>query len=575
VTEKLLPYDRSVVPQETGWWCGPASVQILLAVRGVRIAEAELARQIEDIENPGTGDDRDGTDHISTAVTVLNRHLPDAKYVVVEMPKDPPTKPQKEALFSHIRKSIDAGYGVLVNIVSPPNNRFRPAKGSVPFSYPAWGTIHHYVTVNGYDDSVNTYWVGDPGFAPFGGWVTGESLASLIPPKGYAYSTATVTAPPVPTTAGVLSAATGLSLSEATAVLPQVADGLAASGATTVNRIAMWLAQVGHESDSFRATEEYANGDESTERWRYKGRTWIQLTWRANYEGFSRWAFERGLVPSPTYFVDNPKALADQRWAGLGAAWYWTVARPQLNGLSDAGDLNGATVAINGGTNGLGDRRSRWELARAQGDALLTLASGTVTPEPPEEGFLMALTEAEQREVLDLLRQQSSYRRVSRSPLRRVGERETETISGFAWNTDGSVHVLLVHLLAQLGDPDALELLREIAGLNPAQYPERAHDRLLAQAMLNQIEGTATTASAAPTGVTPGMTEELVVPAVTPPPAPVVVAATPPPAPAATVPLEAVTPLEGGGVQSQVDALNDQINALRSVLAGLANQMRS
>ena len=99
----------------------------------------------------------------------------------------------------------------------------------------------------------------------------------------------------------------------------------------------------------------------------------------------------------------------------------------------------------------------------------------------------MALTDAEQRELLDLARQQSGYRRVSRSPLRRLGEGETETISGFEWNTDGSVHVLLVELLASLGHPPTLQLLNDIANADPGQYPDRQDDRKVAQAILNKL----------------------------------------------------------------------------------------
>ena len=29
MAEKVLAYDRAIVPQETGWWCGPASVLML------------------------------------------------------------------------------------------------------------------------------------------------------------------------------------------------------------------------------------------------------------------------------------------------------------------------------------------------------------------------------------------------------------------------------------------------------------------------------------------------------------------------------------------------------------------
>ncbi|QGJ88290.1 lysin A [Mycobacterium phage DreamTeam1] len=181
-----------------------------------------------------------------------------------------------------------------------------------------------------------------------------------------------------------LAAATGLSVARAQQILPAARDGLLRSDATNVNRIAMWLAQIGHESAGFNATEEYEKGDGgATERWKYLGRTWIQLTWLSNYLGFSKWCFERGLVPTPTYFGDNPRELADLKWAGLGAAYYWTVARPDINALSDRRDLDTVTRRINGGTNGIEDRRNRYNRALAVGDNLLRIIANS--PEPQDE----------------------------------------------------------------------------------------------------------------------------------------------------------------------------------------------
>ncbi|PVB26415.1 hypothetical protein DDJ92_24515, partial [Mycobacteroides abscessus] len=60
--------------------------------------------------------------------------------------------------------------------------------------------------------------------------------------------------------APILAAATGLSEARSAEILPAVSDGLKASQCTNINRIAMWLAQVGHESAGFNATEEYASG---------------------------------------------------------------------------------------------------------------------------------------------------------------------------------------------------------------------------------------------------------------------------------------------------------------------------
>ncbi|WP_104183331.1 M15 family metallopeptidase [Mycobacterium avium] len=224
------------------------------------------------------------------------------------------------------------------------------------------------------------YWGGDwtdpidemhfqMGYNTYGNPATADFIKRKIRADGYStYQRGTA-----PDAASVLAQATGLSAARAAVILPAVQDGLSAADCTNVNRIAMWLAQIGHESDSFNATEEYASGDMTQERWIYKGRTWIQLTWKSNYAGFSKWCYDRGLVATPTYFVDNPTTLADLKWAGLGAAWYWTIARPDINELSDAKDLVTVTLRINGGQNGIDDRRTRYNRALAVGDGLLTL----------------------------------------------------------------------------------------------------------------------------------------------------------------------------------------------------------
>ncbi|AHJ86376.1 lysin A [Mycobacterium phage 40AC] len=206
--------------------------------------------------------------------------------------------------------------------------------------------------------------------------------------------------------AEILSRATGLSIDRARVLYPAVRDGLIQSDCTTPRRIAAWLAEIGHESVSFEYTEEIAKNGRYAP---YIGRTWVQITWDYNYRDFSAWCFERGLVPTPDYFVVNYRELADTKWAGIGAAWYWTEQRP-MNALVDAGDgatwrigdityrgLDAVTAAINGGLNGKPDRRRRFDLAMALGDQLLELIS-------EEDDFLSALSNDEQRELLNLMR---------------------------------------------------------------------------------------------------------------------------------------------------------------------------
>lgn len=165
---------------------------------------------------------------------------------------------------------------------------------------------------------------------------------------------------------------------------------------TNVNRAVMWCAQVGHESVGLLYSEEIADGSayEGMEELgntqpgdgpRFKGRGPIQLTGRNNYTQCSQWGFEQGILPSPTFFVDNPEAAASDEYLFVGSVYYWTVARPNLNQLSDNQDIEGATQAINGRYNGLEDRRARYQNCLNLGEALL--------PDNNEEEIDMATVE--------------------------------------------------------------------------------------------------------------------------------------------------------------------------------------
>lgn len=235
------------------------------------------------------------------------------------------------------------------------------------------------------------------GYGTYGDPHTADFIARKIRADGYSTFRRGNTTAPSTDAAAVLAQSTGLTITRATAILDQVRDGLATSDCTNANRIAMWLAQIGHESDDFNATQEYDNGGnhgdpaETTDRWKYKGRTWIQITWAENYLSFGRYTYDHNLTPTRTYFIDNPRELALQKWAALGPAWYWTEARPTINSLCDVGDLVAVTKLINGGTNGLEDtngrpgRRTRYQRALALGDQLLVLVGDTTTvPTEPE-----------------------------------------------------------------------------------------------------------------------------------------------------------------------------------------------
>lgn len=183
---KQLDYSRAHVTQDTYYNCGPASVQtIILAATDQVIDEKVLGSEL--------GTTTAGTDYIGRFPDVLNDYLPGAKYKHRDMPNDPPTEKEKERLWRDVSGSIDAGYGVVANIVAPPSNYPRAVKPSeIDFQYGP-GTIYHYIAVMSYrveEDGTRKVWIADSGFYPHGGWITFDQLATLIPPKGYAYSTA-------------------------------------------------------------------------------------------------------------------------------------------------------------------------------------------------------------------------------------------------------------------------------------------------------------------------------------------------------------------------------------------------
>jgi hypothetical protein len=172
MTVKTIDHDMNIIVQETYYWCGPASTQNVLSGRGVFVSEQTLAGQLGTTVN--------GTDWIGQFPKVLNRHI-GGGYQVREMPKDPPTAAQKQTLWNDIVAAINAGYGIVANIVAPPSNYPVPSYGP--------GTIYHYIAIMGYDSATRRVLIADSGFRPFQYWISLDQLASLIPPKGYAYPT--------------------------------------------------------------------------------------------------------------------------------------------------------------------------------------------------------------------------------------------------------------------------------------------------------------------------------------------------------------------------------------------------
>jgi hypothetical protein len=91
------------------------------------------------------------------------------------------------------------------------------------------------------------------------------------------------------------------------------------------------------------------------------------------------------------------------------------------------------------------------------------------------------------QEQWDRVYRELTQQHPSRSPLRRLDDKYRDTWAGFSLNTDGHGHLERVELLASLGHPESLDLLREVAGADPVKHPDRQDDALVAQAILAKI----------------------------------------------------------------------------------------
>jgi putative chitinase len=95
---------------------------------------------------------------------------------------------------------------------------------------------------------------------------------------------------------------------------------------------------------------------------RFMGRGFIQTTGRANAAKLRARLRGRSTGEAVPDFEKEPAQLEKAPWAVLSATDYWAMRG--INALADTDDIEAVTRAINGGTNGLVDRRAR--LTRAK-----------------------------------------------------------------------------------------------------------------------------------------------------------------------------------------------------------------
>lgn len=155
-----------------------------------------------------------------------------------------------------------------------------------------------------------------------------------------------------------------------------LASTLASYKIDTRLRIAHFLGQTCHESAGFRTTEEFASGaryegradlgnNQPGDGPRYKGRGLLQLTGRANYRAL-------GAILGVDLEGD-PELAAEPVLSLRIACEYWK--KRSINAACDRDDIVEVTRLVNGGTNGLDDRRlcttkAKTAIARIEGFVL-------------------------------------------------------------------------------------------------------------------------------------------------------------------------------------------------------------
>ncbi len=106
--------------------------------------------------------------------------------------------------------------------------------------------------------------------------------------------------------------------------------------------LAAFMAQCAHESDNFRAMEEYGSPERFAKKYdiqynpekakqlgntqpgdgiKYRGRGYIQLTGKYNYQKAGEWISK--YINHPVDFVAQPDLVATPTAAALSSIWYW------------------------------------------------------------------------------------------------------------------------------------------------------------------------------------------------------------------------------------------------------------
>ena len=136
--------------------------------------------------------------------------------------------------------------------------------------------------------------------------------------------------------------------------------------------LAQFLAQIMHESGGLRYVREIWGPTKAQRGYegrkdlgntqpgdgkRFMGRDVLQITGRGNHRLLTAWVQKTFGVKVD--FEKNPELLESPEWLGIGAIWYFLVARKDLIEYCRDGNIEMVTRRVNGGLNGYQDRL-RW-----------------------------------------------------------------------------------------------------------------------------------------------------------------------------------------------------------------------
>lgn len=149
----------------------------------------------------------------------------------------------------------------------------------------------------------------------------------------------------------------------------------------TMLRIAHFMGQIVHESAGMRTTQEFASGaayegrrdlgnTQKGDGRRYKGRGLLQLTGRENYRVYG--------AAIGADLEGNPELAAEPEMSLTIACEYWQ--KRKINPHCDRDDLIAVTKKVNGGTNGLADRRKYLGKAKTALQRIIALDPGLEVP---------------------------------------------------------------------------------------------------------------------------------------------------------------------------------------------------